>query len=403
VGVDQDGDLSQQSGERFFKELADFAPVMIWRAGLDGMCDWFNKPWLDFVGRQMKQEVGNGWAGGVHPEDFQRCIDTYMTAFRARKPFTMTYRLRRHDGVFREILDNGAAFYREGAFAGYFGSCIDISDHAAVEAQLRQAQKMEAVGQLTGGVAHDFNNILTGIAGSLELLQTRLAQGRVGDLEHYLHAAQGATRRAARLAHRLLAFSRRQALDPRPTNINQLVTGMEDLVRRSVGPEIATEFVSASGLWSTLVDAGQLENALLNLCINARDAMPDGGKLVIETANRWFDDHAAREQDLPGGQYISLCVSDNGTGMDADTARRAFDPFFTTKPLGHGTGLGLSMVYGFARQSGGQVRIYSEQGKGDDGLYLFTTSSGRERNAEFRYQDRIISGEGGRTNDTGRR
>ena len=129
---------------------------------------------------------------------------------------------------------------------------------------------------------------------------------------------------------------------------------MEDLVRRSVGPEIATEFVSASGLWSTLVDAGQLENALLNLCINARDAMPDGGKLVIETANRWFDDHAAREQDFPGGQYISLCVSDNGAGMDADTARRAFDPFFTTKPLGQGTGLGLSMVYGFARQSGGR-------------------------------------------------
>jgi PAS domain S-box-containing protein len=232
------------------------------------------------------------------------------------------------------------------------------------EEALRQAQKMEAVGQLTGGLAHDFNNLLAGISGSLELLQTRLAQGRLSDLDRYINAAQGASRRAAALTHRLLAFSRRQTLDPKPTDVNALVHGLEELVRRTVGPSIEIEVVSAVGLWPTLVDSSQLENALLNLCINARDAMPEGGRIVIETANRWLDDQAARERDLPVGQYLSLCVSDTGTGMTQAVIERAFEPFFTTKPIGQGTGLGLSMIYGFVRQSGGQVRIYSEVGQG---------------------------------------
>ena len=229
---------------------------------------------------------------------------------------------------------------------------------------LRQAQKMEAVGQLTGGLAHDFNNLLAGISGSLELLQVRMSQGRIGDLERYITAAQGASKRAAALTHRLLAFSRRQTLDPKATNVNRLVAGMEDLVRRTVGPEIITEVVGAAGLWTTLVDPNQLENALLNLCVNARDAMPGGGRLTIETGNRWLDERGARERDLQPGQYVSLCVSDSGTGMTPDVIARAFDPFFTTKPIGMGTGLGLSMVYGFVRQSGGQARVYSEFGQG---------------------------------------
>jgi signal transduction histidine kinase/CheY-like chemotaxis protein len=232
------------------------------------------------------------------------------------------------------------------------------------EEQLRQSQKMEAVGQLTGGLAHDFNNLLTGITGSLELLQTRVRQGRTGDLDRYINAAQGASRRAAALTHRLLAFSRRQTLDPKPIDVNRLVADMEEMVRRTVGPAIAVEAVTTAQVWSTLVDPNQLENALLNLCINARDAMPEGGRLTIETANRWLDDRAAKLRDLPPGQYVSLCVSDNGAGMAPEIVRRAFDPFFTTKPLGQGTGLGLSMIYGFARQSGGQVRIYSEVGHG---------------------------------------
>ena len=234
----------------------------------------------------------------------------------------------------------------------------------AAEETLRQSQKMEAVGQLTGGIAHDFNNILAGISGSLEMMATRLAQGRVGELERYINGATGATKRAAALTQRLLAFSRRQTLDPKPLNTNTLVDGMLDLIMRSVGPAIEVETVGAAGLWATYVDAGQLENALLNLCINARDAMPDGGKLTIETSNRWMDQRSAKLRGLEPGQYVSLCVSDTGTGMPQEVIERAFDPFYTTKPIGQGTGLGLSMVYGFAGQSGGAARIYSEVGKG---------------------------------------
>ena len=232
------------------------------------------------------------------------------------------------------------------------------------EEALRQSQKMEAVGQLTGGLAHDFNNLLTGISGSLELLQARLAQGRVAEVDRYVNAAQGASKRAAALTHRLLAFSRRQTLDPKPTDVNRLVAGMEELIRRTIGPGIVLEVVAAGGLWSVLVDPSQLENALLNLCINARDAMPGGGRITIETANKWLDDRAARERDLEPGQYLSLCVTDTGTGMGPEVIAKAFDPFFTTKPIGQGTGLGLSMIYGFVRQSGGQVRIYSEIDQG---------------------------------------
>jgi PAS domain S-box-containing protein len=240
----------------------------------------------------------------------------------------------------------------------------DITERQNLEEQLRQAQKMEAVGQLTGGLAHDFNNLLQGIIGALDRVQHRIAAGRAGEVDRFLNAAVESANRAAALTHRLLAFSRRQTLDPRPTDVNRLIGGMEDLIRRTVGPDISVEVVGAGGLWPTRVDAPQLESALLNLCINARDAMPNGGRLTIETANKWLDERSAPERELPPGQYLSLCVSDTGTGMPPDVVARAFDPFFTTKPLGQGTGLGLSMIYGFARQSGGQVRIYTEVGRG---------------------------------------
>ncbi|MGX9966210.1 PAS domain-containing protein [Roseomonas sp. F4] len=259
----------------------------------------------------------------------------------------------------------------EGRQLGAYQFAYDVTDRLeeqerlrTAEEALRQSQKMEAVGQLTGGLAHDFNNLLTGIIGSLQMMQARIAQGRTAEVDKYINAAQGAAKRAASLTQRLLAFSRRQTLDPKPTAVNRLIAGMEDLIRRTVGPAVEVEVVGAGGLWTVLVDPPQLENALLNLCINARDAMPGGGRLTIETANRWMDDRAARERDLPPGQYISLCVSDTGAGMTPEIIARAFDPFFTTKPIGQGTGLGLSMIYGFVRQSGGQARIYSEPGQG---------------------------------------
>jgi PAS domain S-box-containing protein len=229
---------------------------------------------------------------------------------------------------------------------------------------LRQAQKMEAVGQLTGGIAHDFNNLLTGIIGSLELLDRGLANRGIEGFERYVQGAQSSARRAASLTQRLLAFSRRQTLDPKPTDINKLIYGMEDMIRRTVGPAIEVEVVGQVGLWAARIDSAQLESALLNLAINARDAMPEGGRITIETANKWLDDRGARERDLTPGQYLSICVTDTGIGIPADIVERIFDPFFTTKPLGGGTGLGLSMVHGFVRQSGGQVRVYSEIARG---------------------------------------
>ncbi len=273
----------------------------------------------------------------------------------------------------------------------------DVTEFKLAQEQLRQAQKMEAVGQLTGGLAHDFNNLLAGISGSLELLQARLAQGRISDIGRYLVAAQDASKRAAALTHRLLAFSRRQTLDPRPIDANRLVAGMEELIRRTVGPAILVEVVAAAELWATLVDPGQLENALLNLAINARDAMPEGGKITINTGNKWLDARAARERDLAPGPYVSLCVSDTGTGMTPDVIARAFDPFFTTKPIGLGTGLGLSMVYGFARQSGGHACISSEPGRGAEvRLYLPRhngQAEGRDEPAEKLASPRARQGE----------
>jgi CheY-like chemotaxis protein len=233
---------------------------------------------------------------------------------------------------------------------------------------LRQAQKMEAVGQLTGGVAHDFNNLLTAITGGAETLQRLLPQD-LGSHEARIRRAlrmidQGA-QRAATLTHRLLAFARRQALDPRPLDANKLVAGMSELLRRTLGEAVAIETVLAGGLWRTMSDPNQLENALLNLAVNARDAMPRGGKLTIETANTHLDDaYATQHQDVVPGQYVMIAVSDNGTGMAKDTIEHVFEPFFTTKEVGHGTGLGLSQVYGFIKQSNGHIKIYSEPQQG---------------------------------------
>lgn len=234
----------------------------------------------------------------------------------------------------------------------------------AAEESLRHAQKMEAVGQLTGGLAHDFNNLLAGILGSLETTRSRLTQGRMSDVDRYLTAAIGAAKRGASLTQRMLAFSRRQTLAPKPTDVNRLVHSMEELIRRSVGPSVTLDVSCMPEAWPALVDEGQLENALLNLCINGRDAMPDGGNLTIETKNCWVDAALEAQLGLRPGAYVEISVTDTGIGMDAQTMARAFDPFYTTKPLGEGTGLGLSMVWGFAGQSGGTVHINSQIDRG---------------------------------------
>uniref|UniRef100_UPI0028AB08CD PAS domain-containing protein n=1 Tax=Pseudomonas sp. TaxID=306 RepID=UPI0028AB08CD len=349
-------------------------------------------PTLGREGLSLEQIIAT-----VHPDDragLKAAIDEVIARSGA---YAHQYRVRRTDGNYYWIEANGRVDHAaDGTPWSFPGVLIDVEDRRSIEAErdrataalralndtleqrvaertaelmqaeekLRQSQKMEAVGQLTGGLAHDFNNLLAGISGSLELMSTRLAQGRLSDLDKYMVAAQGAAKRAAALTHRLLAFSRRQTLDPRPTDVNALMAGMSELIQRTVGPSIVVETVGTSGLWPTLVDTSQLENSLLNLCLNARDAMPDGGRITIETANRWMDHEAARAHDVPEGQYLSLSVTDNGTGMTPDVIAKAFDPFFTTKPIGQGTGLGLSMIYGFAKQSGGQVRIYSEVGQG---------------------------------------
>jgi CheY-like chemotaxis protein len=224
---------------------------------------------------------------------------------------------------------------------------------------------MEAVGQLTGGVAHDFNNLLAVISGNLQMLQRRMDRAELGALHRYVEAATEGISRASALTQRLLAFSRQQPLAPKPLDVNKLVSSMSELLRRTIGEHIHFETVLAGGVWTTYADPNQLESALLNLAVNARDAMPSGGKLTIETANTHLDDSYARANvGVSVGQYVLIAVSDTGSGMPDDVLARAFDPFFTTKPVGQGTGLGLSQVYGFVRQTGGHVKIYTEENQG---------------------------------------
>ena len=335
-------------------------------ARMDATITAVNPAWGRLLGWSDAELIGADFMEMVHPDDRAATIAEMGRLAEGATTFRFENRYRARDGSYRWV---SWIAVPDQDLVHAVGRDVTAEKDAAEElarAQeaLRQSQKMEAVGQLTGGLAHDFNNLLTGMMGNLELLQHRIARGRFDDVNRLVNAAQGAGRRAASLTQRLLAFSRRQTLDPKPTDVNRLITGMEDLLRRTVGSTADIEIVGAGGLWTTMIDPGQLENALLNLCINARDAMPDGGRITIETANKWLDERAGRERDLPPGQYLSVCVTDTGSGMSAATIERAFEPFFTTKPIGQGTGLGLSMIYGFARQSGGQVRIYSELGQG---------------------------------------
>ncbi len=390
-----------------FETFAQTMPSMVWTALPDGRIDWFNARVPEYCGVPAAQMKPDGWTP-VHPDDVAASTALWLEAVRTGQPFVSEYRIRRHDGMYRWHITRAVPIRgASGHITHWIGTSADIQDQKnseaaladlnatlerqvrdrtaellAAEATLRQSQKMEAVGQLTGGLAHDFNNLLTGITGSLELMAARLQQGRVTDLDRYLHLAHGAAKRAAALTHRLLAFSRRQTLDPKPTDLNRLVADMDDLIRRTVGPAVAVTAVGTTGLWPVLADRNQMENALLNLCINARDAMPQGGSLRIEACNRVLAESEAAELDLRVAQCVLLTVSDTGSGMKPEVIERAFDPFFTTKPIGQGTGLGLSMVYGFVRQSGGQARIQSQPGQGTQVCLYLPRYAGGEKVAE---------------------
>jgi PAS domain S-box-containing protein len=345
--------------QRLFELTRDLFAV----ATIDGLLKSINPAWSRVLDRSEEEILSNPFWAIIHPDDLAITAEVVAALSRGEAVHQFQVRLLKADGD--PISYSWSAVPDTASGSGTFHTVgRDISENLRREEMLRQSQKMEAVGQLTGGLAHDFNNLIAGISGSLELINTRMAQGRMADVSKYVTAAQGAANRAAALTHRLLAFSRRQTLAPKPTDVKQLVSGMEDMLARTIGPHIQLETVNAAGLWPSLIDPNQLENAILNLCINARDAMPHGGKITIETGNRWLDLRTAKERGVEPGQYISVCVSDTGVGMPPDVQAKAFDPFFTTKPIGVGTGLGLSMIYGFAKQSGGSVSIYSEVGQG---------------------------------------
>jgi len=411
--VDRREHLLKESEERF-TNMADHAPVIVWVTNTEGYCTYVNRRWYEFTGQTQDEALGHGWMTVIHPDDQKHSFEAYVAANKNREAFGLDFRIRRADGEYRWIIGVAAPrFSDDGQFLGYIGSIIDITERKQaetdresflsalrdlnetleskvaertaellsanekllaeakerekVEEALRQAQKMETIGQLTGGIAHDFNNLLTIIMGNLESLLRRIDRENIdpSTLKKLADNAFFGAQRAASLTQRLLAFSRRQPLDPQAFDLNKLMIGMDDILHRTLGEKISIQTILSDNLWTIHADYNQLENALLNLAVNARDAMQGGGKLVIETANIHLDEkYAGQHTDVTPGQYVVIAISDTGSGMSKEVIDKAFEPFFTTKDVGQGTGLGLSQVYGFVRQSGGHVKIYSEIGVG---------------------------------------
>ena len=380
--------LEQQVEERT-RDLNDFwrlsADLMV-TITIDGRLVAVNPAWSKILGWSEEELLGRNFREFLHEESLIETDVKVGELSLGKSVENFENRYRHKDGSTRFIAWNAVP---DGAYVRCVGrdtTALRERDDALrrAEEQLRQSQKMESIGQLTGGIAHDFNNLLTGILGSLDMMQRRLAKGRMEDLERFMSAATTSAQRAAALTHRLLAFSRRQSLDSKPVDVNRLVLSMEDLLKRTLGEQVDLEVKLGSEGWLVSTDENQLDSALLNLAINARDAMPQGGKLTIETiATRLESRYTDLHEALEPGEYVVISVSDTGIGMSAAVIAKAFEPFFTTKPIGQGTGLGLSMIYGFVRQSGGHVRIYSELDRGTTvKVYLPRLRSGEETGAE---------------------
>jgi PAS domain S-box-containing protein len=325
----------------------------------DGRISGINPLWADRLGLMQDDLIDRPLQRIVHPEDAAKAMLMLEEVRHAPVSKPVELRLQHRDGTYR-------LFSWVGAFGNgrFFATGRDITLEREQSESLRQSQKMEAVGQLTGGLAHDFNNLLGGISGALEMSGLRAQQGRLADIDGFVASGLGAVKRAAALTHRLLAFARKQPLAPKVTDVDGLIDGMLELITRTVGPGVAVKVSTSHAGHRVLVDQPQLENALLNLCINARDAMEGAGRISILTRSRAIDARTAAIEQVEPGMYVALQVTDTGRGMTPEVTSRAFDPFFTTKPVGQGTGLGLSMIYGFVRQSGGTVEIESQPGHG---------------------------------------
>jgi PAS domain S-box-containing protein len=343
------------------------SPDLLGALNSKGYFETANPAWEKVLGWTEEEVVRMSIFDLLHPEDLEHTRAGFELTQVGQPALRFANRYRCKDGGYRWISWIGIP---EEGYVYCTGRDITAEREAEIElaaAQeaLRQSQKIEAIGHLTGGIAHDFNNLLTGIIGSLDIIRRRMAEDRLDDIPRFMDAASTSAQRAAALTHRLLAFARRQSLDVRPNDVNRLVASMEDMLHRTLGEHIQLEFTLSADLWTAFTDANQLESALLNLAINARDAMPDGGRLTIETTNVRLDAaYTSGQDDVAPGDYVAIGVSDTGSGMPADVVAKAVDPFFTTKPVGEGTGLGLSMIYGFAKQTRGHLRIYSEVGHG---------------------------------------
>jgi len=369
VGVDiserKRSEAALRQSEQLFREMANTVPVVVWITDAAGDTTFINERWTQLTGQRAEDTLGQGWTKHIHPDDRERACQIFKHAAETRTPASCEYRLLASTGEFRWMLDIGhPRFGPEGKFEGHIGCVLDTTDHRRLEEQFRQAQKMEAVGQLAGGVAHDFNNLLTVITGYSEIL---IASMPPSDPNYpAMKAIREAGERASSLTQQLLAFSRKAMLAPRVLDPNSIVRDSEKLLRRLMGEDVKLEISLDESIAKVKVDPAQLMQVLLNLASNSRDAMPRGGALRIRTSSETVPPEEAARADIAPGPYVTIAVRDTGVGMSPDVIKHLFEPFFTTKEVGKGTGLGLAVVHGIIKESGGKIDVRSEVGVGSE-------------------------------------